>query len=36
MNYFSNPSFTLFDKLIIIKIENFFKKHILPDETIKT
>ena len=36
MNYFSNPSFTLFDKLIIIKIENLFKKHILPDETIKT
>jgi len=36
MNYFSDPSFTLFDKLFIIKIENFFKKHILPDETIKT
>lgn len=26
MNYFSDPSFTLFDKLIIIKIEIFFQK----------
>ena len=36
MNYFSYTSFTLFDKLIIIKIEIFFKKCILPVETIKT
>ena len=36
MNYFSGPTFTLFDKLIFIKIEFFFKKHILSDETIKT
>ena len=28
MNYFSDPSFTLFDKLIIIKIEIFFPKNI--------
>ena len=26
MNYFSDPSFTLFDKFIIIKIEIFFQK----------
>ena len=36
MNYFSYTSFTLFDKLIIIKIEIIFKKHIFSDETIKT
>ena len=36
MNYFSGPTFTLFDKLIIIKIEIIFKKHILSDEIIKT
>ena len=36
MNYFSDLSFSLFEKLIIIIIEIIFKKHILYDETIKT